>query len=221
MSDVFSLNLQGQERENDMRIVMTSGAAALALALAACSGGSDATDDTATNDMAADIMANDMATNTMAAGNMMAAGDTAVAMLKTADGAEAGTATVTEADGGLLVSVDAQNWPQGTHGVHIHMTGKCEPPTFESAGGHWNPTDAHHGVNNSQTPKPHYGDLPNMEIGADGTGSLTATIKGATMAGLMDTDGAAFVVHAKADDLKSDPSGNSGDRIACGVFTAQ
>jgi len=204
-----------------MRIVMTTGAAALALALAACSGGNDATDDTAMNDMAADIMANDMATNTMASGNMMGAGTSAVAMLKTADGADAGTATVTEAGSGLQVTVNAQNWPQGTHGVHIHMTGQCEGPAFESAGGHWNPTDAHHGVDNPETPKPHMGDLPNIEIGADGTGTLTATIEGATMAGLMDADGSAFVVHAKADDLKSDPSGNSGDRIACGVFAAQ
>ena len=204
-----------------MRIMMTTGAAALALALAGCSGGTDATDDAAMNDMATDIMANDMATNAMATGNMMTAGGTAIAMLKTADGTDAGTATVTQADGGLQVTVDAKSWPKGTHGVHIHMTGQCDGPTFESAGGHWNPTDAHHGINNPEMPKPHYGDLPNMEIGADGTGTLTAMIDGATMAGLMDADGSAFVVHAKADDLKSDPSGNSGDRIACGVFTAQ
>ncbi|HVI98690.1 MAG TPA: superoxide dismutase family protein [Sphingomonas sp.] len=203
-----------------MRFMAMTGATALALALAACSGGTGTTNDAAMNDAA---IANDlsMGMDNMADTNMMAAGGTAVAMLKTADGKDAGSATVTEANGGLQVSVTAANWPEGTHGVHIHTTGKCDAPKFESAGGHWNPTDAHHGINNPESPKPHEGDLPNMEIGADGAGTLTATIPGATMASLLDSDGAAFVVHAKADDLKSDPSGNSGDRIACGVFAAQ
>jgi Cu-Zn family superoxide dismutase len=199
-----------------MRFTAMTGAVAFATALAACSGGTDTANDTET-----DAIYGNEPVNGMAAGNMMMAGGTAVAMLKTADGADAGTATVTGADGGLHVTVNATGLPEGTHGVHIHMTGQCEGPTFASAGGHWNPTDAHHGVDNLESPKPHMGDLPNMEVGGDGTGALDATIEGATMAGLMDADGAAFVVHAKADDLKSDPSGNSGDRIACGVFTAQ
>ncbi len=200
-----------------MRILATTGAAALALSLAACSGGTD----TMTNVADTDIMANDMGMNAMAPGNMMAAGTTAVAMLKTADGKDAGQATVTEADGALHVTFAATGLPEGTHAVHIHTTGACAAPDFASAGGHWNPTDAHHGINNPESPKPHLGDLPNMDVAADGTGSLDFDVVGGTMAGLLDADGAALVVHADPDDLKSDPSGNAGGRIACGVFAAQ
>ncbi|MCM8731338.1 superoxide dismutase family protein [Hephaestia sp. GCM10023244] len=201
-----------------MRFIATTGAAALAMALAACSGGTATTNDAALNDAS---LSSDLGMDNMADGNMMAAGGTAIALLKTADGKDAGTATVTAADGALNLTFNAVGLPAGAHGVHIHTTGKCDAPKFETAGGHWNPADSHHGVNNPASPKPHLGDLPNMDIAADGTGTLSATIPGATLAGLLDSDGAAFVVHADADDLKSDPAGNSGARIACGVFTAQ
>jgi Cu-Zn family superoxide dismutase len=100
----------------------------------------------------------------------------------------------------------------------VHTTGLCDAPDFTTAGPHWNPTAMKHGTMNPQGP--HEGDLPNLIVGTDGRGTLGITIPGATMAGLFDTDGSALVVHAGADDLMTDPSGNSGGRIACGVLVA-
>jgi Cu-Zn family superoxide dismutase len=145
-------------------------------------------------------------------------GARAVAMLRTADGADVGRATATEVSGGLRITVDASAMPPGTHGAHVHMTGRCDAPDFATAGGHWNPTDMKHGSMNPQGP--HEGDLPNLVIGTDGRGTIGVTLPGATMAGLLDADGSALVVHAKPDDLMTDPSGNSGGRVACGVFGA-
>ena len=149
-------------------------------------------------------------------GMPMPGGDKVVAMLRTATGGDVGRATATEVEGGLRFTVDATAMPPGTHGAHIHTTGRCDAPTFESAGGHWNPTGAKHGSMNPQGP--HEGDLPNLLIDSGGRGTIGVTIPGATMAGLLDADGAALVVHAGPDDLMTDPSGNSGGRIACGVF---
>lgn len=151
-------------------------------------------------------------------GAPVAGGASAVAPLRTAAGADAGRATATEVAGGLRVTVDVRGLPPGTHGAHIHTTGRCDAPGFETAGGHWNPTNMKHGSMNPQGP--HHGDVPNLIIDSGGRGTVAATIPGATMAGLLDADGAAFVVHAGPDDLKTDPSGNSGGRIACGVFQA-
>ena len=142
----------------------------------------------------------------------------AVAMIQTADGQPAGSATATETPDGLTIALDVTGIAPGEHGVHVHTTGSCEPPKFESAGGHWNPTEKHHGLDNPQGH--HAGDMPNLTVAADGTGKLDYTLAGATLAGLLDADGSAFVIHAKSDNQKSDPSGNSGDRIACGVFSA-
>lgn len=140
----------------------------------------------------------------------------ATAMLHTASGADAGRATATEVAGGLRFSLDVKGLPPGTHGAHVHTIGACDAPDFTTAGGHWNPTGMKHG---SMNPKgPHEGDLPNLIVGTDGRGTIGMTVPGATMAGLLDTDGSAIVVHAGADDLMTDPSGNSGGRIACGVF---
>lgn len=147
-----------------------------------------------------------------------AGGASAVAMLRTSAGADAGRATATEVSGGLRFTVDVKDMPPGTHGVHAHTTGRCDAPGFETAGPHWNPTAMKHGTMNPQGP--HQGDVPNLIIDSGGRGTVAATIPGATMAGLLDADGAAFVVHAGPDDLKTDPSGNSGGRIACGVFQA-
>ncbi|QNQ11732.1 superoxide dismutase family protein [Sphingomonas alpina] len=151
-------------------------------------------------------------------GAPVAGGARAVATLKTAAGAEVGRVTASEVAGGLRFTIDAKAMPSGTHGAHVHTTGLCEGPDFASAGGHWNPTGMKHGSMNPQGP--HEGDLPNLIIGTDGRGTLGITIPGATMAGLLDGDGSALVVHAAADDLMTDPSGNSGARIACGVFGA-
>jgi len=139
------------------------------------------------------------------------------AMLMTADGQEAGTATATASGDTVEISFEGMNLPAGNHGVHVHMTGTCEGPTFASAGGHWNPTDQSHGLEDPEGQ--HAGDMPNLEVGDDRSGSIEYTLAGgATFAGLMDADGSAFIVHAGEDDQTTDPSGDSGDRIACGVF---
>ena len=144
-------------------------------------------------------------------------GPVAIAALMTASGAPVGRATAREATGGLRVTIDVSGMAPGTHGVHIHTTGRCDGPDFMTAGGHWNPLGTKHGSMNPAGP--HEGDLPNLVIGADGRGTVAVTIPGGTMAGLLDADGAAMVVHANADDLVTDPSGNSGARVACGVFS--
>ncbi|MES3092897.1 superoxide dismutase family protein [Sphingomonas aerolata] len=149
-------------------------------------------------------------------GTPIAGGQSARAMLMNAAGVDVGRATATDVAGGLRFTVDAKALPPGTHGVHIHTTGRCDAPDFTTAGGHWNPTSMKHGSMNPQGP--HEGDLPNLITGTDGRGTVGVTIPGATMAGLLDADGSAFVVHAGPDDLMTDPSGNSGGRIACGVF---
>lgn len=175
-----------------MRIVTMSAVAVLASGLTACS------------------------KDGMAVGAPVAGAARATATLRTADGTDVGTASANEVAGGLRFTIDAKAMPAGTHGAHVHMTGRCDAPDFTTAGGHWNPTNMKHGAMNPQGP--HEGDLPNLIIGTDGRGTLGITIPGATIAGLLDADGSALVVHAAADDLMTDPSGNSGGRIACGVF---
>lgn len=154
----------------------------------------------------------------VATGSPVIGGARAVAALQTATGTPAGQATATEVAGGVRFTIDATGLPPGTHGAHVHTTGRCDAPDFATAGGHWNPTAHKHGSMNPQGP--HEGDLPNLIVGNDGRGTLGATVPGATLAGLLDADGAAIVVHAGPDDLMTDPSGNSGGRIACGVFQA-
>jgi superoxide dismutase, Cu-Zn family len=140
----------------------------------------------------------------------------ATAALRTATGEAAGRATATDVAGGVRFTLDVAALPPGTHGAHVHMVGRCDPPGFESAGGHWNPTGAKHGTMNPAGP--HQGDLPNLIVGPDGRGTLSGVVIGASVAAMLDADGAAMMVHAGADDLMTDPSGNSGARIACGVF---
>lgn len=142
----------------------------------------------------------------------------AQADLRTPSGEEVGKAVAEEVDGTIRVMVEARGLPQGPHGTHVHAVGKCEAPDFASAGGHWNPTTHQHGKENPAGP--HAGDMPNLQIGADGTDRTIFTLPGGTYAGLLDQDGAALVIHAGPDDYKTDPSGNSGGRIACGVFHA-
>ncbi|RYY24420.1 MAG: superoxide dismutase family protein [Sphingomonadales bacterium] len=142
----------------------------------------------------------------------------AQADLQMADGTLVGTGIAEEVEGDIRVIVSVKGVAEGVHGVHIHTTGKCEAPGFTTAGGHWNPTAHQHGKENPAGP--HMGDLPNLHTDKDGRDEVTLILKGATFAGLMDEDGAALVVHAGPDDYKTDPSGNSGGRIACGVFQA-
>lgn len=154
----------------------------------------------------------------MDTGAPVAGGRTAAASLRTSAGAEAGRATATEVAGGVRFTADIVGLPPGTHGIHVHMVGACDAPDFTTAGSHWNPNAMKHGTMNPQGP--HKGDMPNLIVGTDGRGTIAITIPAATMDGLLDADGAAMVVHANADDLMTDPSGNSGGRIGCGVFRA-
>lgn len=144
----------------------------------------------------------------------------AVANLTDASGGAKGRATVAASGGGVRVVVEAVGLTPGAHGLHLHTVGRCDAPDFTSAGPHWNPTGKMHGRDNPAGL--HWGDLPNLIVGTDGTGRLEATIAEARLTGgsmpLLDADGAAIVIHATADDYKTDPSGNSGGRVACGVF---
>lgn len=145
----------------------------------------------------------------------------ASAALLAADGSVRGEARVTEAVDGLHVAVRANGLTPGIHAVHIHMTGTCTPPDFTSAGGHWNPTGRQHGKDNPAGM--HMGDMPNLTAGSDGTGQMEFVIPGGTLRtgpnALLDADGAAVVIHAQADDNKTDPTGNAGGRIACGILS--
>ena len=98
----------------------------------------------------------------------------------------------------------------------MHAVGKCDPPDFASAGPHWNPTGKKHGMSNPAGP--HAGDLPNVVVKANGVLGATLVLSAASMSSLIDADGAALVIHAAADDNMTDPSGNSGARIACAVL---
>ena len=139
--------------------------------------------------------------------------------LNNAEGDEVGKVNLEETEAGVRILLDAANLPKGTHGIHIHETGACEKPDFESAGGHFNPTNASHGTQHEKGA--HAGDLPNIEVAEDGTIKEELLAKGVTLKmdqenTLFDSDGSALVIHEKADDYKSQPSGDAGDRIACG-----
>ena len=127
-----------------------------------------------------------------------------------------GTASVAQVGDSLRITITGMNLPAGAHGAHIHQTGLCTPPSFESAGGHWNPTSQQHGKDNPAGM--HKGDLPNLLVGTDGRGIMEYTVPMTSIAALMDADGAAVVIHAQPDDYRTDPSGSSGARIACGVL---
>jgi superoxide dismutase, Cu-Zn family len=124
---------------------------------------------------------------------------------------------ITRQQDGLGINVSARKMKKGTYAVHVHTTGKCEGPKFVSAGLHWNPTSKLHGSMNKGGM--HHGDLPNLVIDKRGKGEISAIIAGGDINSLMDADGASVVIHAMPDDNITDPSGNSGDRIACGVLT--
>lgn len=133
-----------------------------------------------------------------------------------AAGQTIGSVRAWETAGGVSFHISAAGLPHGLHGIHVHSVGRCDPPDFTSAGPHWNPAARKHGLNNPAGP--HAGDLPNVEVAANGVLSATVTVPGVTMASLLDADGAALVIHAQPDDNVTDPSGNSGARIACAVI---
>ena len=140
--------------------------------------------------------------------------------LLTADGTDGGMVTVSEDATGLTIRIEAVGLEPGPHGVHLHTVGRCDAPSFESAGPHWNPTAKQHGRDNREGA--HLGDLANLEAGPDGRATTTFGMPGVQLrAGelpLVDLDGAALIIHARADDYKTDPSGASGDRILCAAL---
>lgn len=142
----------------------------------------------------------------------------ASATLRDAGGATKGMASVRQMGDGIHVEASVTGMAPGTYGIHLHQVGACTAPDFTSAGPHWNPTTKKHGRDNPEGQ--HNGDLPNIVVGADGTGKVSAHVPGMLEGegGLLFNEGGSVVVHAAADDYKTDPSGNSGARVACGVL---
>jgi superoxide dismutase, Cu-Zn family len=144
----------------------------------------------------------------------------ASASLFDTSGTRVGLAAFSEVDGQSQLGVSVSGLSPGRHGMHIHETGACTPPSFESAGSHFNPTSKKHGVLNPEGP--HAGDLPNLVVGADGSADTTFTVSATLLAqgsgSMLGARKLAFVIHADPDDQKTDPSGDSGSRVVCGVI---
>jgi Cu-Zn family superoxide dismutase len=162
-------------------------------------------------------------TGILSAAALCAASKSVKVNMKDAKGASVGTATITEgkSGSGVTIKVDFKGLPPGEHALHIHQNAKCEPPGFTTAGGHFNPDKKMHGLDNPQGP--HNGDMPNFTVKANGTAKATIPDPRVNLGdganSVFSNGGTALMIHAKADDLKTDPTGNAGDRIACGLIT--